>query len=89
MYYTVCVKNLYHFQTFSALCLLIKNLEPTQKEMESQQLRTSWLNKVHLYRPVVEKVLTLHSEDPELYRVHSQRSVQMARFVLQLSVYCM
>ncbi|WAR07285.1 R213A-like protein [Mya arenaria] len=67
------------FKTFSALCLLIENLNPKPQELNEEVQRGKWLHKVHLYRPVVEKVLNLHSEDPALYGIHSEPSVRKAK----------
>jgi len=75
------IQTLVTLQTFSALCMLIENLTPKSKELENQSSRTSWLNKVHLYRPVIENVLNLHMEDPEVYGRHSAISVKLARLV--------
>ncbi|XP_052808702.1 E3 ubiquitin-protein ligase rnf213-alpha-like isoform X1 [Mya arenaria] len=65
--------------TFSVLCLLIENLNPKPQELNEEVQRGKWLHKVHLYRPVIEKVLNLHSEDPALYGSHSELSVRRAK----------
>ncbi|XP_052808603.1 E3 ubiquitin-protein ligase rnf213-alpha-like isoform X2 [Mya arenaria] len=65
--------------TFSALRLLIENLNPKPQELNEEVQRGKWLHKVHLYRPVIEKVLNLHSEDPALYGSHSELSVLRAK----------
>ncbi|XP_052808680.1 E3 ubiquitin-protein ligase rnf213-alpha-like isoform X1 [Mya arenaria] len=65
--------------TFSALCLLIENLNPKTQELNDEVQRGNWLHKVHLYRPVVEKVLNLHLEDPALYGNHSEPSIRRAK----------
>ncbi|WAR07208.1 R213A-like protein [Mya arenaria] len=67
------------FNTFSVLCLLIENLNPKPQELNEEVQRGKWLHKVHLYRPVIEKVLNLHSEDPALYGSHSELSVRRAK----------
>ncbi|KAL4233165.1 hypothetical protein ACF0H5_007850 [Mactra antiquata] len=65
--------------TFAALCMLIENLEPNRKDLDDNRGRSQWLNKVHRYRPVIEKVISLHNEDPRLYGAHSYQSVHRAR----------
>ncbi|XP_053396339.1 E3 ubiquitin-protein ligase rnf213-alpha-like isoform X2 [Mercenaria mercenaria] len=65
--------------TFSSLCLLVENLSPKPNDLNNPKGRCHWLNRVHHYRPVVEKVISLHGEDPELYGAHSYQSVQMAK----------
>ncbi|WAR07198.1 R213A-like protein, partial [Mya arenaria] len=65
--------------TCSALCLLIENLNPKPQELNEEVQRGKWLHKVHLYRPVVEKVLNLHFEDPALYGIDSTPSVRRAK----------
>ncbi|XP_052807608.1 E3 ubiquitin-protein ligase rnf213-alpha-like isoform X3 [Mya arenaria] len=65
--------------SFSALCLLIEDLNPKLQELNEEVQREKWLHKVHLYRPVVEKVLNLHSENPALYGIHSAQSVRTAK----------
>ena len=69
----------FQFQTFSALCLLIEDLAPTKDELNDAGRRTGWLNKVHRYRPVIEKVISLHLEDPHIFGEHSQASVHKAK----------
>ncbi|XP_053396009.1 E3 ubiquitin-protein ligase rnf213-alpha-like [Mercenaria mercenaria] len=78
-------KNPDHFMfkeqefTFSALCLLLENLSPKGTDLNNLRGRSHWLNRVHRYRPVVEKVISLHAEDPTLYGAHSIQSVRRAK----------
>ncbi|XP_053396010.1 E3 ubiquitin-protein ligase rnf213-alpha-like [Mercenaria mercenaria] len=78
-------KNPDHFMfkeqefTFSALCLLLENLSPKGTDLNNLRGRSHWLNRVHRYRPVVEKVISLHGEDPTLYGAHSIQSVRRAK----------
>ncbi|XP_053396342.1 E3 ubiquitin-protein ligase rnf213-alpha-like isoform X2 [Mercenaria mercenaria] len=78
-------KNPDHFMfkeqefTFSALCLLLENLSPKGTDLNNPRGRSHWLNKVHRYRPVVEKVISLHGEDHTLYGAHSVQSVRRAK----------
>ncbi|XP_060590421.1 E3 ubiquitin-protein ligase rnf213-alpha-like, partial [Ruditapes philippinarum] len=78
-------KNPDHFMfkeqefTFSALCLLIENLSPKGTDLNNLRGRSHWLSRVHRYRPVVEKVISLHGEDPTLYGAHSIQSVRRAK----------
>ena len=73
---------LLQFQTFSALCLLIEDLTPNKEELNDTRRRTGWLNKVHRYRPVIEKVISLHLEDRHIFGEHSQASVNKAKWVI-------
>ncbi|XP_052239407.1 E3 ubiquitin-protein ligase rnf213-alpha-like [Dreissena polymorpha] len=41
----------------STLCLLIENLNPKSQELDNEDSRQKWLNKVYRYRPVVETIL--------------------------------
>ena len=67
------------FQTFSALSLLIHGLTPNKDELNDPKRRSLWLDKVHKYRPVVEKVMSLHREDTQIVGEHSQASVNKAK----------
>ncbi|WAR07295.1 R213A-like protein, partial [Mya arenaria] len=65
--------------TFSALCLLIENLNPKLQDLNEEVQREKWLLKVYLYRSVVEKVLNMHSENPALHGIDSAQSVRRAK----------
>ncbi|XP_060586347.1 E3 ubiquitin-protein ligase rnf213-alpha-like [Ruditapes philippinarum] len=65
--------------TFSALCLLLENLSPKGADLNSHYGRSQWLRRVHRYRPVVEKVISLQTEDKGQYGAHSVQSVRRAR----------
>ncbi|XP_053396335.1 E3 ubiquitin-protein ligase rnf213-alpha-like isoform X2 [Mercenaria mercenaria] len=65
--------------TFSALCILLENLTPKSTDLNNLRGRSHWLNRVHRYRPIVEKVISLHGEDPTLYGAHRIQSVRRAK----------
>jgi len=66
-------------QTFSTLCLLIENLNPELKDFIENERRSEWLNKVYMYRPVVEKVLRLETENPAMFGTHCPQTIRRAK----------
>ncbi|XP_053396018.1 E3 ubiquitin-protein ligase rnf213-alpha-like [Mercenaria mercenaria] len=78
-------KNPDHFMfsggdfTFSALCLLVENLSPSKSELDQPVGRAVWLNKVHRYRPVVEKIISVYDEDKNIVEANSIQCAYRAK----------
>jgi len=66
-------------QTFSTLYLLIEDLNPELKDFIENDRRSEWLSKVYMYRPVVENVLRLETENPALFGTHCPQTIRRAK----------
>ncbi|XP_053396355.1 E3 ubiquitin-protein ligase rnf213-alpha-like [Mercenaria mercenaria] len=64
--------------TFPAVCMLVEKLSPQKSELDQSTGRVNWLNKLHKYRPVVEKVISLQ-KDQHLYGASSLQSLRKAK----------
>ncbi|KAH3728508.1 hypothetical protein DPMN_054465, partial [Dreissena polymorpha] len=64
--------------TYSTLCLLVENLNPSPKDLKDRNGQCKWLTKVYQYRPVMETVLHIHGEDPINFGYHSIGSIKRA-----------
>ncbi|XP_053396012.1 E3 ubiquitin-protein ligase rnf213-alpha-like [Mercenaria mercenaria] len=53
--------------TFTAVCLLVENMSPTKSQLDTEAGRSKWLNNVHRYRSMVEKVISLYDKEPVLH----------------------
>jgi len=61
--------------------MLIEDLTPKLEDVNEDATRLTWLNKVHQYRPVVEKILRLETENPVLYGTHSPQTICRAKYI--------
>ncbi|XP_053396017.1 E3 ubiquitin-protein ligase rnf213-alpha-like [Mercenaria mercenaria] len=67
--------------TFTGVYLLIESIAPGKDTLESGGGRSEWLGKVHRYRSVVEKVISLYSEDPTLYGANVAQIVRKIKML--------
>ncbi|KAH3728318.1 hypothetical protein DPMN_054272 [Dreissena polymorpha] len=66
-------------QTSSTLCLLMGEVDCSEKDLDYRNEQRKWLERVYLCRPVVEMILQLQGEDDTLYGSHSFASVKKAQ----------
>ncbi|KAH3735719.1 hypothetical protein DPMN_042254 [Dreissena polymorpha] len=67
-----------HKFTFAMLCLLIEDLNPSPKDLDDKSEQRKCLERVYLYRPVVETILQLRGEGA-FFDNHSFASVKRAK----------
>lgn len=76
---TLFILFLLFFQIFTGLYLMIESLVPTGKLLNDTRDRMIWLNKVHRFRPIVEKLIHLPQRDPYLYGAQSYKCMCKAK----------